>query len=439
MPEPSQSELSPDYFNRPLAEVDPEVAEAVQGELERQQGTLELIASENFVPRAVLEAVGSVLTNKYAEGYPGRRYYGGCEQVDITEQLAIDRAKALFGAEHANVQPHAGAQANAAVYHALLNPGEKIMGLSLAHGGHLTHGMKLNVSGKLYEVVPYETHPETGFVDMDEVARLAREHRPKLLLAGWSAYPRQLDFQRFREIADEIEAPLMVDMAHFAGLVAAGLHPNPVQWADVVTTTTHKTLGGPRAGLILCKEELKKKIDSAVFPGQQGGPLQHVIAAKAVALKIAASELFRERQERTLQGAKAVAGQLLTPESQAHGIRVLTGGTDVHLLLVDLRLLTPELSGRQAEDRLHDIGVTVNRNAIPFDPRPPMEASGVRIGTPALATRGLQREDFSEVGAIIATALTGDYEARKGELVERVQAIVERYPLYEDMRAGTPV
>jgi glycine hydroxymethyltransferase len=444
MPEVSPSEaapteLSPDYFNRPLAEVDPEIAEAVQGELERQQNTLEMIASENFVPRAVLEAVGSVLTNKYAEGYPGRRYYGGCEQVDISEQLAIDRAKALFGAEHANVQPHSGAQANTAVYHALLQPGEKIMGLSLAHGGHLTHGMKLNVSGKLYEVVPYETAPDSGLVDMDEVARLAREHRPKLLLAGWSAYPRQLDFQRFREIADEVDALLMVDMAHFAGLVAAGLHPNPVEFADVVTTTTHKTLGGPRAGLILCKEELKKKIDSAVFPGQQGGPLQHVIAAKAVALKIAASELFRERQVRTLDGAKAVAEQLLSADSQAHGIRVLTGGTDTHLLLVDLRLLTPELSGREAEDRLHEIGVTVNRNAIPFDPRPPMEASGVRIGTPALATRGLQREDFSEVGAIIATALTGEFEGRRGELSERVQAIVERYPLYEDMRAGTPV
>jgi glycine hydroxymethyltransferase len=428
MPDPSPTELSPDYFNRPLAEVDPEVAEAVQGELRRQQDTLEMIASENFVPRAVLEAVGSVLTNKYAEGYPGRRYYGGCEQVDITEQLAIDRAKALFGAEHANVQPHAGAQANTAVYHALLNPGEKIMGLSLAHGGHLTHGMKLNVSGKLYEVVAYETDPETGLVDMDEVERLALEHRPQLLLAGWSAYPRQLDFPRFRAIADEIQAPLMVDMAHFAGLVAAGLHPSPVPYADVVTTTTHKTLGGPRAGLILCREELKKKIDSAVFPGQQGGPLQHVIAAKAVALKIAGSELFRERQERTLEGAHAVAEQLLSPEAREHGIRVLTGGTDVHLLLADLRAITPELSGRQAEDRLHEIGVTVNRNAIPFDPRPPMEASGVRIGTPALATRTSSY-----------TALTGEYEARRDELAERVQAIVQRYPLYEDVRVGAEV
>ncbi|HEY7961784.1 MAG TPA: serine hydroxymethyltransferase [Solirubrobacteraceae bacterium] len=438
-PAAGPTELSPDYFDRPLAEVDPEIAEAVAGELERQQNTLEMIASENFVPRAVLEAVGSVLTNKYAEGYPGRRYYGGCEQVDVSEQLAIDRAKALFGAEHANVQPHAGAQANTAVYHALLNPGEKIMGLSLAHGGHLTHGMKINVSGKLYEVVPYETDPDTGLIDMDEVARLAREHRPRLLLAGWSAYPRQLDFARFREIADEVGAKLMVDMAHFAGLVAAGLHPNPVEFADVVTTTTHKTLGGPRAGLILCRQGLAKKIDSAVFPGQQGGPLQHVIAAKAVALKIAGSELFRERQERTLYGARAVAEQLLSAESQAHGIRVLTGGTDVHLLLVDLRALTPELTGRQAEDRLHEIGVTVNRNAIPFDPRPPMEASGLRIGTPALATRGLQREDFDEVGAIIASALTGEFQARREELAARVRAVVERYPLYEELRAGTPV
>ncbi len=305
------SELSPDYFNRPLAEVDPEVAEALRGELARQQDTLEMIASENFVPRAVLECQGSVLTNKYAEGYPGRRYYGGCEWVDVSEQLAIDRARALFGAEHANVQPHAGAQANTAVYHALLEPGDTIMGLSLAHGGHLTHGMRLNVSGRLYDIAAYEVDRESGLIDMDEVARIARERRPKLLLAGWSAYPRQLDFVAFRAIAREVGALLMVDMAHFAGLVAAGLHPNPVEYADVVTTTTHKTIGGPRAGLILCKEEFAKKIDSAVFPGQQGGPLEHVIAAKAVALRIAKSELFRERQRRTLDGARALAEQLL--------------------------------------------------------------------------------------------------------------------------------
>jgi glycine hydroxymethyltransferase len=430
------SELSPDYFNRPVAEVDPEIAEVLRGELEREQRTLEMIASENFVPRAVLECQGSVLTNKYAEGYPGRRYYGGCEWVDISEQLAIDRAKELFGAEHANVQPHSGSQANAAVYHALLSPGETIMGLSLAHGGHLTHGMRLNVSGRLYEIAAYEVDPETSLIDMDEVARIARERRPKLLLAGWSAYPRQLDFPRFREIADEVGAVLMVDMAHFAGLVAAGLHPNPIaHGADVVTTTTHKTLGGPRAGVILCKGEYAKKIDSAVFPGQQGGPLEHVIAAKAVAFKIAASGLFAERQRRTVEGARALAQELL---KAGHGVNVLTGGTDVHLALVDLRAAEPELTGRQAENRLQEIGITVNRNAVPFDPRPPMEASGLRIGTPALATRGLQQEDFVEVGRILATALTPEYEARAGELAERASAIAERYPLYEELSAGAP-
>jgi glycine hydroxymethyltransferase len=428
------SELSPDYFNRPLAEVDPEVADALSGELRRQQDTLEMIASENFVPRAVLECQGSVLTNKYAEGYPGRRYYGGCEWVDVSEQLAIDRAKALFGAEHANVQPHSGAQANTAVYHALLQPGDTIMGLSLAHGGHLTHGMRINVSGRLYEIAAYEVDRESSLIDMDEVARIARERRPKLLLAGWSAYPRQLELARFREIADEVGALLMVDMAHFAGLVAAGLHPSPIEHgADVVTTTTHKTLGGPRAGIILCKEEYAKKIDSAVFPGQQGGPLEHVIAAKAVALRIAASELFAERQRRTVAGAQALARELL---EAGHGVNVLTGGTDVHLVLVDLRDAQPELSGRQAEDRLHEIGITVNRNAVPFDPRPPMEASGLRIGTPALATRGLGEEDFTEVGRILASALTPEYNSRAGELSERVNAIVERYPLYQSLAAA---
>jgi glycine hydroxymethyltransferase len=429
------SELSPDYFNRPLADVDPEIAGVLRGELEREQRTLEMIASENFVPRAVLECQGSVLTNKYAEGYPGRRYYGGCEWVDISEQLAIDRAKALFGAEHANVQPHAGAQANTAVYHALLQPGDTIMGLSLAHGGHLSHGMKINVSGRLYDIAPYEVDRESSLIDMDEVARIARERRPKLLLAGWSAYPRQLDFARFREIADEVGALLMVDMAHFAGLVAAGLHPNPIDFgADVVTTTTHKTLGGPRAGVILCKEEYAKKIDSAVFPGQQGGPLEHVIAAKAVAFKIASSELFAERQRRTVEGARALARELL---GAGHGVNVLSGGTDVHLILVDLRDTEPALTGRQGEDRLHEINITVNRNAVPFDPRPPIEASGLRIGTPALATRGLQADDFTEVGRILAVALTPEYESRAGELAERVDAIVERYPLYESMSAGT--
>ena len=430
------SDLSPDYFDRPLSEVDPEIADVLRGELEREQRTLEAIASENFVPRAVLECQGSVLTNKYAEGYPGRRYYGGCEWVDVSEQLAIDRAKALFGAEHVNVQPHSGAQANTAVYHALLQPGDTIMGLSLAHGGHLTHGMKINVSGRLYDIAPYEVDRESSLIDMDEVARIARERRPKMLLAGWSAYPRQLDFARFREIADEVGALLMVDMAHFAGLVAAGLHPNPIAFgADVVTTTTHKTLRGPRGGLILCKAMHAKVVDKAVFPGTQGGPLEHVIAAKAVTFKIAASELFVERQRRTLEGARAWAEEL---QKAGHGVKVLSGGTDVHLVLVDLRDADPELTGRQAEDRLHAIDITVNRNAIPFDPRPPMEASGLRIGTPALATRGLQLEDFVEVGKIMASALTPEYESRAKELAGRVAEIVERYPLYQELAAGTP-
>jgi glycine hydroxymethyltransferase len=422
------SDLPADYFNRPLAEVDPEIADVLRLELERQQRTLEMIASENFVPQAVLDAQGSVLTNKYAEGYPGRRYYGGCEHVDVSEQLAIDRAKALFGAEHANVQPHAGAQANISAYHALLQPGDRIMGLSLAHGGHLTHGMKLNASGRLYDIAPYEVDRETSLLDMDEVARIAREQRPKLLLAGWSAYPRIQDFARFRAIADEVGALLMVDMAHFAGLVAAGEHPSPVPYADVVTTTIHKTLGGARGGMILCREELAKKIDSAVFPGQQGGPLEHVIAAKAVALKLAATESFRERQQRTVAGAKAIAEALLTGDAAAHGVNVLTGGTDVHLVLVDLR--ESELDGQQAEDRLHAIGITVNRNAVPFDPRPPMVTSGLRVGASALATRGLSVEELSDVGRIIATALTPAFDGARAELAERVTAIADRHPLY---------
>src|SRR5689334_2314256 len=398
-------------------------------ELERQQRTLEMIASENFAPLAVLECQGSVLTNKYAEGYPGKRYYGGCEYVDVAEQLAIDRALTLFGADHANVQPHSGAQANAAVYHALLQPGDVLMGLELAHGGHLTHGMKINVSGRLYHIVAYHVDRETSLIDMDEVQRLAEEHRPRMIVAGWSAYPRQLDFERFRQIADSVGAYLMVDMAHFAGLVATGLHPSPVPLADVVTTTIHKTIGGGRGGMILCKEEHAKKINSAVFPGQQGGPLEHIIAGKAVALRIAASEAFRERQQRTLDGARAVADELL---SAGGGISVLTGGTDVHLVLCDLR--ESELDGKQAEDRLAAVGITVNRNAVPFDPRPPAVSSGLRIGTPALATRGLQADDFVEVGRIIASALTPDYN--RAELAERVTAIAERYPLYEHLGAA---
>ena len=427
------ADLPPDFFNLPLAEVDPEIAEVLSLELDRQQRTLEMIASENFAPAAVLECQGSVLTNKYAEGYPGRRYYGGCEFVDVAEQLAIDRAQALFGADHANVQPHSGAQANAAVYHALLQPGDTLMGLELAHGGHLTHGMKINVSGRLYNIVAYHVDRESSLIDMDEVQRLAYEHRPKMIVAGWSAYPRRLDFARFREIADSVGAYLMVDMAHFAGLVAAGLHPSPVPMADVVTTTIHKTIGGGRGGMILCKDQYTKKIDSAVFPGQQGGPLEHIIAGKAVALRIAGSEAFRERQERTLAGARAVAEELL---GAGGGVSVLTGGTDVHLVLCDLR--ESELDGKQAEDRLHSIGITVNRNAVPFDPRPPAVSSGLRIGTPALATRGLQAEDFVEVGKIIATTLNpdGPFEDVRSQLGERVRVIAERYPLYAEL--GTP-
>src|SRR3954462_8011378 len=367
-----------------------------------------MIASENFAPLAVMQAQGSVLTNKYAEGYPGRRYYGGCEHVDVIEQLAIDRVKFLFGAEFANVQPHSGAQANAAVMHALLKPGDTILGLSLDCGGHLTHGMRLNFSGKLYTVAAYGVSRNDYLIDMDQVAEAAREHRPKMIIAGWSAYPRHLDFARFREIADEVGAYLMVDMAHFAGLVAAGLHPGPVPHAHVVASTVHKTIGGPRSGFILCKEEFAKKINSAVFPGQQGGPLMHVVAAKATAFRIAASEVFKERQQRTIDGARAVAAQML---QAGHGVNVLTGGTDVHLVLADLR--SSELDGQQAEDRLHDVGVTVNRNAVPFDPRPPAVSSGLRIGTPALATRGLQTDDFSEVGRIIATALTPDFDGQR--------------------------
>jgi len=426
------AELPADFFNRPLSEVDPEIAEVLALELERQQRTLEMIASENFVPMAVLECQGSVLTNKYAEGYPGKRYYGGCEYVDIAESLAIKRAVDLFGAEHANVQPHSGAQANIAVYHALLNPGDTVMGLELSHGGHLTHGMRINVSGRLYDIAPYHVDRETGRIDMDEVERIAHERRPKMILAGWSAYPRFLDFERFRQVADAVGAHLVVDMAHFAGLVAAGLHPSPVPYADVVTTTIHKTIGGGRGGLILSTEELAKRIDSAVFPGQQGGPLEHIIAGKAVALRIAASEPFRERQERTVAGAQAVAEELL---GAGGGVSVLTGGTDVHLVLCDLR--ESPLDGQQAEDRLASVGITVNRNAVPFDPRPPAVSSGLRIGTPALATRGLQLEDFVEVGSIIAEALVSDeFEQRQSELSERAAAIADRYPLYARVGAA---
>ena len=410
----------------PLADLDPEVAEAIELERKRQQNTLEMIASENFVPRAVMQSQGSVLTNKYAEGYPGRRYYGGCEYVDIVEDLAIARVKELFGAEHANVQPHSGAQANNAVMHALLNPGDTIMGLSLAHGGHLTHGMKLNVSGKLYNVVAYSVD-ENGYVDMEQVRELALAERPKLIIAGWSAYPRQLDFAAFRAIADEIGAYLWVDMAHFAGLVAADLHPNPVPHAHVVSSTVHKTLGGPRSGFILCTEELKKKIDSAVFPGQQGGPLMHVIAAKATAFKIAASEGFKERQKRTIEGAQILAKRLLEQDVKDAGVSIASGGTDVHLVLVDLR--HHALNGKEAEDLLHDAGITVNRNAVPNDPRPPMVTSGLRIGTSALATRGFDAEGFTEVADIIASVLLPNPDI--AALRARVDALCAKYPLYQ--------
>jgi glycine hydroxymethyltransferase len=413
-----------------LSEVDPEIDWVLRRELERQRNTLEMIASENFVPQAVLEAVGSVLTNKYAEGYPGKRYYGGCDEVDVAEQLAIDRTKELFGAEHVNVQPHSGAQANNAAYMTLLEPGDTFLGLALDHGGHLTHGMKINVSGRLYDPVPYHVNREDHRVDMGEVERLAHEHQPKLIVAGWSAYPRRLDFAAFREIADAVGAKLMVDMAHFAGLVAAGLHPNPVEYADVVTTTVHKTLCGPRSGMILCREEYAKKVNSAVFPGQQGGPLMHVIAAKAVAMRIAQTEQFRVRQRQTVANARVLAEEL-----NAGGIDVLTGGTDVHLVLVDLT--STGLDGQTAEDRLEKVGITVNRNAIPFDERPPMNPSGLRIGTPALTTRGMVEEDMREIARIIVAALLGDdFESERGPLMERSRGLMVRYPLYPHLSSG---
>ncbi|MCG8654037.1 serine hydroxymethyltransferase [Phycicoccus jejuensis] len=420
-------------LNESLASYDPEVHAAIRAELDRQQSTLELIASENFAPVAVMEAQGSVLTNKYAEGYPGRRYYGGCEHVDTIEQLAISRVKELFGAEHANVQPHSGAQANAATMAALLQPGDTILGLDLAHGGHLTHGMRLNFSGKLYNVAAYHVDDTTYRVDMEEVQRLAVEHRPKLIVAGWSAYPRHLDFAHFRKIADEVDAYLMVDMAHFAGLVAAGQHPNPTPFADVVTTTTHKTLGGPRGGVILTnRADLAKKLNSAVFPGQQGGPLEHVIAAKAVGFRMAASPEFRDRQIRTLLGASIIADRLAAPGMAEAGVSVLTGGTEVHLVLVDLR--ESELNGQEAENRLHSIGLTVNRNAVPFDPRPPMVTSGLRIGTPALATRGFTEQDFAEVGDIIAESLVPAFDDKvANRLRDRVINLAAARPLYPEL------
>ena len=417
-------------FNAPLSEVDPEIAEVLKLELGRQQDYLEMIASENFVARSILQTQGSVLTNKYAEGYPGKRYYGGCEFVDIAESLAIERAKSLFGAAYANVQPHSGATANAAVLHAIATKGDTILGLELAHGGHLTHGMKLNFSGRLYNAVAYGLDPETFLVDMNVVRDLALEHKPQVLIAGWSAYSRHLDFAAFRAIADEVGAKLWVDMAHFAGLVAAGLHPSPIPYADVVSTTVHKTLAGPRSGLILSRdEELGKKLNSAVFPGQQGGPLMHVIAGKATAFKLAATADFKERQERTIRGARILAERLTAADATKAGVGVLTGGTDVHLVLVDLRNST--VNGMEAQDLLHDAGITVNRNSVPFDPRPPMVTSGVRIGTSALATRGFGDAEFTEVSDVIAHALMPNPDVV--ELKRRVKVLTDAFPLYNGL------
>jgi glycine hydroxymethyltransferase len=408
-----------------LADIDPDIAAIIERELERQRGQIELIASENFTWASILEAVGSVPTNKYAEGYPGRRYYGGCEVVDEIEQTAIDRAKQLFGAEHANVQPHAGAQTNMGVYFACLEPGETMLAMRLDHGGHLTHGLKVNFSGKLYNVVGYGVDRETSLVDFDEVRTLAKEHRPKLIVCGGSAYPRKIEAERFREIADEVGALLLCDMAHFAGLVAAGLHPNPTPHCDFVSSTTHKTLAGPRSGFVLCKEEHAQKLDKAVFPGMQGGPLLHVIAAKAACFKIAASEPFRDYQRQIRANADALAEALIERRFD-----LLTGGTDTHLMQVDLR--KSEWTGKAAEERLHEVKVTANRNTVPFDERPPMQASGVRLGTPAVTMRGFDEDDMREVGAIIAGAL-GE-EAEVEALRARSEALCEKRPLYPGFR-----
>ncbi len=411
-----------------LHDVDPEVAGLIGRELERQRGEIELIASENFTWPAILEAVGSVPTNKYSEGYPGRRYYGGCEVVDEIEQLAIDRARALFDAEHANVQPHAGAQTNMAVYFACLEPGDTILSLELSHGGHLTHGLKVNFSGRLYTIVHYGVSRETNRVDYDDVLRLAKEHRPKLIVCGGSAYPRTVETPRFREIAEEVGAYLLCDMAHFAGLVAAGLHPNPVADCDFVTSTTHKTLAGPRSGFVLCKEEHAQAVDRAVFPGMQGGPLNHVIAAKAACFRIAASAPFREYQSQVRANADVLAEAL-----QNGGLEVLTGGTDTHLLLVDLR--TSEWTGKEAEERIAEVGITANRNTVPFDERPPTVASGLRLGTPAVTMRGFDEDDVREVGAIIAESLRPG--ADLGALAARSATLCRRRPLYPGFRGYT--
>jgi glycine hydroxymethyltransferase len=411
-----------------LSEIDPEIAELLTRELERQRNQIELIASENFTWPSVFEAVGSVPTNKYAEGYPGRRYYGGCEIVDEIESLAIERAKSLFGAEHANVQPHAGAQANMGVYFAALEPGDTILSMRLDHGGHLSHGLKVNFSGRMYTIVGYGVDRESALIDFDEVRSLAKEHRPRLIICGGSAYPRAIDAERFREIADEVDALLMCDMAHFAGLVAAGLHPNPVPHSDFVTSTTHKTLAGPRAGFILCKEEFAKDVDRAVFPGMQGGPLEHTIAAKAACFRIATTDAFREYQAQVRANADTLGGTLLEG-----GLDLLTGGTDTHLLQIDLR--KSDWTGKDAEERLHDVKLTVNRNTVPFDERPPTVGSGVRVGTPAATMRGFDEDDFREVGAVMVDALgeSPDIDALRA----RIDILCDKRPLYPGFRGFT--
>jgi glycine hydroxymethyltransferase len=405
-----------------ISKVDPELAEAMEKEFDRQQNHIELIASENFVSLAVMEAMGNHLTNKYAEGYPGRRYYGGCEYVDIVEKLAIDRAKELFGAEHANVQPHSGAQANMAVYFAVLKPGETILGMNLAHGGHLTHGSPVNISGKYFNIVPYGVDTETGYIDYQQLRNLALENKPKLIVAGASAYSRTIDFKKFREIADEVGAYLMVDMAHIAGLVAAGLHPNPVPYADFVTTTTHKTLRGPRGGLILCKKEHAKAIDKAIFPGTQGGPLMHIIAAKAVCLLEALSPEFKEYQQRIIDNAKALADAL-----KAESFDLVSGGTDNHLMTIDLR--SKNVTGKDAEKILDSVKITTNKNTIPNDPQSPFITSGIRLGTPAVTTRGMGTEEMKEIAKAIALALD-DVENNRSRVLEIVDDLCNRFPLY---------
>jgi len=402
--------------------IDPEVAEYIENEVNRQRNKIELIASENFVSEAVLEALGTPLTNKYAEGYPGKRYYGGCEYVDVVEQLAIDRAKQLFGADHANVQPHSGAQANMAVFFAVLNPGDRVLGMNLSHGGHLSHGMAKNISGKYYEVVSYGVRKEDGRIDYDEVRKIAQESRPKLIIAGASAYSRIIDFKAFSEIAKEVGAYLMVDMAHIAGLVAAGLHPNPVPYADFVTTTTHKTLRGPRGGMILCKAEYAKLIDSAVFPGIQGGPLMHVIAAKAVSFKEALSDEFKEYQKQVVKNAKALANALIEK-----GFELVSGGTDNHLMLVDLTNIG--VTGRDAQNMLDEVFITVNKNGIPFDTKSPFVTSGIRIGTPAVTTRGMKEKEMEKIAELIRLTLT-DFERSKENVIEEVKALCRAFPLY---------